>query len=132
MAQSGKRAANEALQMALACGATVENAARKAGLSARTVYRRLADPAFCQQVAQLRAQLFQRTTGMLTGAGMASVKTLVDLQHDASVSAAVRRSAARDVLEISLRFREVADLEQRLAALEAGLTNPPPDHPLRD
>ena len=69
---------------------------------------------------------------MLTGAGMASVKTLVDLQHDASVSAAVRRSAARDVLEISLRFREVTDLEPRLAALEAGLTNPPPDHPLRD
>jgi hypothetical protein len=97
----------------------VEQAARKAGLSARTVYRRLVDPAFRQRLEQLRAEIVQRTASMLTGAGMGSVKTLVELQQDAAVSATVRRRAARDVLEMGARFREATAVEQRLAALEA-------------
>jgi hypothetical protein len=112
--------------MALACGATVENAARKAGVSERTVYRWQADPAFQERVKQTRAEFVQRTAGMLTGAGMGSVKTLVDLQQDASVAPAVRRGAARDLLAMSLRFRETAEFEQRLAAIEVQLTNPQP------
>jgi hypothetical protein len=112
--------------MALACGGTVENAALKAGLSERTVYRWLADPAFRQQVAQTRAEFVQRTAAMLSGASMGAVKTLVDLQQDASVAPAVRRGAARDVLGMSLRFRENAELEPRLAALEA--QHPGPQH----
>jgi hypothetical protein len=129
MAQSGRKAMNDTLRTALAYGATVANAARKAGLSERTVYRRLANPAFRQQLDQLRAEMVQRTASMLTGAGMGSVKTLVDLQHDVAVSAAVRRRAARDVLEISLRFRQAIEVEQRLAALEERLKDPSPERP---
>jgi hypothetical protein len=61
---------------------------------------------------------------MLTGAGMGSVKTLVDLQQDDAVSAAVRRHAARDVLELGIKYRETADLEQRITALEERLAGP--------
>src|SRR5262249_12635176 len=121
--------ANAALLTALACGATVENAARKAGLSERTVYRRLADPAFRRRLDEVKAELVQRTAAMLGGAGMGSVKTLVDLQHDASVAAAVRRGAARDVLTMSLRFRQAVEWERRLAALEERLPNPLPGNP---
>src|SRR6516165_2974287 len=113
--------ADRVLLRALACGATVENAARKAGVSERTAYRRLADSAFCRQLSQLRAEMVQRTAGLLTGAGMASVKTLVDLQQDVAVPATVRRLSARDILELGLKLRESADLEQRLADLEARL-----------
>ena len=118
MARIARKAAHETLLMALACGATVEHAAQKAGFSKRTVYRKLADPAFCKEVQQRRTELVQRTTGMLIGAGLASVKTLVDLQQDASVAPAVRRSAARDVLHMGLRFGERAILEERLSTLE--------------
>src|SRR5262249_47177176 len=52
------------LLKALACGAIVENAARKAGICERTVYRRLANPAFRRQVNLLRTEMVQRTTGM--------------------------------------------------------------------
>jgi hypothetical protein len=55
---------------------------------------------------------------MLTGAGIGSVKTLVDLQQDVSAPAAVRRGAARDVLELGIKYRESAELEQRVAAIE--------------
>jgi len=120
-----RREAMDTVRMALACGATVAAAARKAGLSERTVYRWQAKPAFRQQVDQVRNELRQRTSGMLAGAGMASVKTLVDLQQDGAAGPAVRRGAARDLLTLSLRFRESAELEQRLAALEAQVLNRP-------
>src|SRR5262249_6736792 len=111
-------AATEALVRALACGATVEHAARKVGMGERTAYRRLQDPAFRARVDAARAEMVARTAGLLTGAGLGAVKTLVDLQQDAAAPAPVRRGAARDVLEMGLRYREVANLEVRLAALE--------------
>jgi hypothetical protein len=79
----------------------------------------LEDPTFVRQLELLRAAMVERTAGMLTGAGMGSVKVLVDLQGDVSVPAAVRRRSARDVLEMGLKFREAAELERRLAAVEA-------------
>jgi len=126
MARRCGKQADQALLLALACGASVENAARKAGISERTAYRRLDNPAFVRQLHQLRADMVQRTAGMLSGAGLGSVKTLVDLQQDVVVPAATRRGAARDVLELAIKYRETADLEQRVAALEEGLANTEP------
>src|SRR5262249_30282369 len=119
MARTPRNVTTDALVMALACGATVEHAARKAGLSERSVYRRLARPAFRARGNQTRLELVQRTARLLAGAGLWSVKTLVDLQQDSLVAAAVRRGAARDVLTLGLRFLEASQLEPRVAALEA-------------
>ena len=140
MPRSVQKSADRILLQALACGATVENAARKAGMSERTAYRRLDDPVFLDQLEQLRAEMVLRTAGMLTGAGMGAVKVLVELQNDAAQPAAVRRRSARDVLEMGLKFREIAQLEQRLAAIEAQmagvpglqLEQPPAHHELED
>jgi hypothetical protein len=117
MAQRGRRNADQRLLLALACGATVESAARQAGVSESTAYRRLADPAFRRQLQQLQADMVQRTAGMLTAAAGEAVKTLLQLQQ-ASTPAAVRLGAARAVLELGMKLREIADLEVRLAALE--------------
>jgi hypothetical protein len=121
MARTPRKEVDRTLLTALACGGTAENAARKAGVGERTVYRRLANPEFRQRLQQLRLEMVQRTTGMLTGAGMGSVKVLVDLQQDAAVSAEVRRRAARDVLELGLKLRDSADVQERLGAVEARL-----------
>jgi hypothetical protein len=132
MARGIRKEAEETLLQALVCGATVENAARKAGVSERTAYRRLHDPEFRQRLAGLRLEMIQRTAGMLTGAGPVSVKTLVDLQQDVAVAAAVRRRAARDVLEMGLKLRDHAEVEARLAAVEARLARAlaPEDGPM--
>jgi hypothetical protein len=126
MARTVRKGAERLLLQALACGATVENAARKAGVCERTVYRRLADVDFCRRLQALRTEMVQRTAGMLTGAGMGAVKVLVDLQGDVSVPAGVRRRSARDLLELGLKFRETAELEERLAAIEARLAGTAP------
>ena len=122
MANKISKAAEQALVTALAFGATVENAARKAGISERTAYRYLDDPAFQARVDQARRENMVRTAGMLSGAALGSVKTLVDLAQDVSVPASVRRGAARDVLEIAVKYRESTEMEQRVAAIEDRLS----------
>jgi hypothetical protein len=122
MANRISKAEEQVFVTALAFGATVENAARKAGIGERTAYRRLADAAFRARVDQARQEAVLRTAGMLTGAALGSVKTLVDLQQDVSVPASVRRGAARDVLEMAVKYRDSAEMEQRLAAIEDRLS----------
>jgi hypothetical protein len=126
MAQKGRRKADHQLLAALACGATVESAARQAGVSESTAYRRLADPIFCQQLQATRADMIQRTAGALTAAATEAVRTLLELQK-AAAPPAVRLGAARSVLEIGIKMREAADLEERLSALEQqlGVANSP-------
>jgi AcrR family transcriptional regulator len=117
MPQQGRRNADQALLVALACGATVEAAARNAGVSQATVYRRLQDPEFQKRVQQVRSDMVQRTAGMLTAASMEAVKTLLELQKT-PVPAAVRLGAARSVIELGTKLRETAEFEARLAILE--------------
>ena len=120
MSQRRRRKADHKLLMAFACGATVESAARQAGVSESTAHRRLEDAAFRQQLQAMRADLVQRTAGALTAASTESVRTLLELQK-ASAPPAVRLGAARSILEIGIKLREAADLEERLSVLEQQL-----------
>jgi hypothetical protein len=120
VARGRRRKGDAALVEALACGASAEGAARTAGVSPRTVYRRLADPAFRAQVGAARAELVRREAGLLTVAGLGSIKALTALQESAT-SEAVRLGAARAVLELSCKLRESADLQERVAAVEGRL-----------
>jgi hypothetical protein len=95
----------------------MEVAAQKAGVSAATVYRRLQDPAFQSQLQQARTDMLRRSSGTLTAAATEAIKTLLTLLQSTS-PAAVRLGAARTVLEVGIKIREAADIEERLAALE--------------
>ncbi len=117
MSRNGRHSADDSLLMALACGAIVENAARQAGDSPRTAYRRLADAAFRQRLQTLRGDMVSRTSGTLTAAAGEAVRTLLELLKNPT-SSSVRLGAARAVLEIGMKLREVAELERRLAELE--------------
>jgi hypothetical protein len=109
-----RKNADEALLRGLACGATVDSAARAAGISARTAHRRLKQEGFLKRLRDMRAEMVQRTAGMLTGSGLEAGKTLVSL-----LDPTVRHGAARTILELGLKLRENAELEERIAALEA-------------
>ena len=120
MASGRKKKADDGLVLALACGASPEGAAQKTGLSLRTVYRRLAEPAFRRQVEQVRAEMVRRTAGMFTAAGLAALKTFTTLQESAS-SEAVRLGAARAIIELGCKLRQAVEMNERMAALEARL-----------
>jgi uncharacterized protein (UPF0147 family) len=112
-----RRRGDTTLQAALAGGDTVAQAASKASLSERTVYRRLKDPAFQRCIVNLRAEMVQRSAALLIAAALLATKTLIDLQ-DPTIPASVRRRASRDIIELGRKLREATILERRLAALE--------------
>ncbi|HEX4608268.1 MAG TPA: hypothetical protein VH092_08690 [Urbifossiella sp.] len=111
---------DEPLLLALACGATVEAAARQCGLSDRTVYRRLADREFQVRLRAVRADMTRRAAGMLTAATGEAVQALLTLLKEPS-PATVRLGAARAVIELGIKVREVAELEVELRELEERL-----------
>jgi molybdenum-dependent DNA-binding transcriptional regulator ModE len=117
MKRSYHKKGDQELLLALACGASVESAARKAGVSVRTAYRRLENPQFRQRLQALRTSMVQRAAGTLIAAGLEATKTLLALLQPPNTGA-VRLGAARTVLEVGVKMREVSDLEERLANLE--------------
>jgi hypothetical protein len=118
MPHSGRHNADDQLLLLLACGATLESAARQAGVSLRTANRRAGDAEFQRKITELRWDMVQRAVGMVTAAMAESVKTLIVLQKE-TMPPSSRLDAARTMLEIGMKLRDQNDLEQRLAALEA-------------
>jgi hypothetical protein len=116
MANESRNRADELLLTQLAAGATVEQAATAAGLSARTAYRRLADPGFARRLAQTRDELISSALGELVDCASEAVATLRALLSASDER--VRLGAAKSTLEQLLRLRETLTLSQRLAALE--------------
>jgi hypothetical protein len=120
MAKEGKRSADPKLLLVLACGATVEVAARQVGVSESTVRRRLKEPEFQSKLHKLRADMHVRIADQLTAASTEGVRTMVQLMKETNPGS-VRLGAARSVVELSTKVRETADLAIRLAELEQRL-----------
>ena len=119
--------ADDPLLLALACGLSAEQAAeeaaRQAGVSVKTAYRRLGDAAFAARLGDLRRDLLARAAAMLTAAAVESVRTLADLLKPANAPA-TRLNAARATLEHGVKLRALVaveaspkDLDDRLAQL---------------
>jgi hypothetical protein len=117
VAHRGRRNADEALALALATGQTLRDAADATGIGERTATRRMADPAFRQRVAELRADMVQRSLGRMADGMSDAADKLRELL--AAESESVRLGAARTLLELGVKLRESVELEARLADLEA-------------
>ena len=120
MAGGGRQNADDVLVLALACGATVENAALKAGLSPRTAHRRLANPQFRQQLNQIRADMVQRAAHCLRPRRWRRSRRSWPFRTIPLRPRCVR--AARAILELGTKLREASEWEARLTALEQRMT----------
>jgi hypothetical protein len=117
MAGGVRSNADSLLIAALAAGATNEDAAAQAGVSVRTLQRRLAEPGFKQKVDQARSDLIFRAVGALADASSEAAQTLRDLL--ASDRPSVQLGAAKAILDLGIKVREHAELADRIEALEA-------------
>jgi hypothetical protein len=118
--RTGRKKADDALVFALSAGASAAGAARHAGVSERTVYRRLADPAFRARVDAARSEMVQQVVGRLAAVGTIASQTLQELLG--SESEAIRLGAARAALDFMFRGHEQDVLARRIAALEEQAT----------
>jgi DNA mismatch repair ATPase MutS len=99
---------------------TVTAAAAKVGIGERTLHTWLREPAFDAAYTALRHDAVGLAVGRLQHATGSAVDALIEVldTKDAPAPAAVRVSAAKVIIEYALRFRELDELESRIAQLE--------------
>jgi hypothetical protein len=125
MSVTGRKNADDAFLKALACGATVEVAAAKAGISVRTAYRRLADAQFQRRLAETKVEMVKRTAATFSAASMEAAKTFVELMGQPHAPA-VRLGAARNIVQLGLQLREHTDILEELVELRRMIATPQP------
>lgn len=105
------------LALALAGGQSIEAVAEQAGLSRRTIERKLADPAFRQMVAEFRGQLIATALGWLADNMTRAAKTITALLD--SPQEHIRLRAARTLITTGLRVRDSVELADQVRDLQA-------------
>lgn len=109
------------LSIALAAGRSYDKAAAEVGIGRRTVVRRMSDPDYRRRISEIRSGMLENASGQLANAATEAVTVLRVMLRTAE-SEHVRLGCARAILEQASRYREITELEQRLAALEAAVT----------
>ena len=97
---------------------TLAAAARKAGVSERTVYRYLRLERVQKQLRRGRGQLFSAALSGMREAWSESGPTLVKVMHDEKASGSAKVSAVRTALRAGENARLYDELEGRLVELE--------------
>src|SRR5262249_43615428 len=108
--------ADDVLALALARGATRQEAGRIAGVSERTVYSRLSDAAFRLRVAEFRRAMIDGAIGKLATLADKAADVLGQLLAEGIPLTRLR--AATSVLEQLTRIREHVELSERIEELE--------------
>jgi hypothetical protein len=121
MARNGtrRRKGDTAFLVALASGASVKQAAAKAGIGRRTAFRRLAEATVKKRVGEMRAEIIAQAAGRLARISTRAAAELGRLLG--SPDARVRLSAAWRVLRLTMQLQATTELDDRLKALEAAL-----------
>jgi hypothetical protein len=109
----------EAAIVALLAHPTMPDAAKAAGVSETTLWRWLQRDDFRKRYREAQEKVFDGALGSLHGATTEAVNCLRRNLSCGNPSAEVH--AARTILDYTLRARELFDLEDRIALLEAAL-----------
>jgi hypothetical protein len=126
-----RRNIDDLLAAELARGKTLASAALAVGCGEKTARRRWANPDFRARVASLRAELIDRTTGILAENLNLATNTLRELLADAD--SRVRLTAAVKLLELAVKYHDVTKptTPQREGAvieyIHRVITTTPPD-----
>ncbi len=94
--------------------------AKAAGVSQRTVRRRLSDPEFAAKVEAVRSEVLRRAVAKVSAGAVSAADTLLALLRP-SEGSMVRLGAARAVLDFGIRLRAEVELSDRLRVVEQHL-----------
>lgn len=116
MPGGSKKASDGALIAHLAAGASPAGAAKLAGVSEATAYRRLANPTFRQRVEKARSAFWERALGVMSKGAAESAIVLRRLLR--AEDGRLKLQAAKVLLEQGLKVRDLVDLARRVEELE--------------
>lgn len=103
---------------ALLSSETHTEAARKIGVSDRTLRGYLADPEFHQEYTRRKRQLVSEATKQLQTSYNSAIKALRGIVESETSSESGKIGAARALLEYGSRFTEDYDIMERLDSVE--------------
>ena len=106
---------------------TLALAAQNAGIGETTLHRWLHEEGFQAAYHEAQRQALAQTIAGLQQASGTALTVLRSLMLDQTATSSARASAARSVLEFAFRGAEIADLQERLEAIEAQLAGLPAD-----
>jgi hypothetical protein len=95
--------------------------AQLTGVSKRQIFRWLNAEPFSKAYREAKNRLLEGTLTALQAASTEAVSVLRSIMNDKNASVYARLGAAKSILELSLKAREVLDVEERLADLERRL-----------
>ena len=104
---------------ALLTSKTKLEAAEKAGITDRTMRRYFENPEFCQRYREAFAGVVQDATRRAQQLLEPALSTLQTVMEDEEIPAQARITAARSIIDYSMRLTEQNDIMQQLDELEA-------------
>jgi TATA-binding protein-associated factor Taf7 len=100
---------------------TVESAAKQSGVSAKQIFDWLNQPIFRQKLENRKNEGVNQAVDRLKATASKACDTLIGLLDHAE-SESVRHRVAIDMLNMTLKFMEFRDFEQRIRKLEDTIT----------
>ncbi|MCE2982844.1 MAG: hypothetical protein LW832_04670 [Parachlamydia sp.] len=100
---------------------TVESAAKQSGVSAKQIFDWLHQPIFRQELENRKNEGVNQAVDRLKATASKACDTLIGLLDHAE-SESVRHRVAIDMLNMTLKFMEFRDVEQRIRKLEDTIT----------
>jgi hypothetical protein len=116
---SGLTATQERALVALLSTTTTEEAAKRAGLTSRTLRRYLRIPEFRAEYLERRREIVSAALTLAQQRAPVAVSVLSTIMGDTSKPPTVRVSAASKVLDVAVKGVETEDLVERVAELQA-------------
>ena len=109
----------EKLLAALLTSCTKKEAAAAAGISDRTMRSYFEDKEFCQRYREAFAGVVQDATRRAQQLLEPALSTLQTVMEDEEIPAQARITAARSIIDYSMRLTEQSDIMRQLDELEA-------------
>lgn len=98
--------------------ATHEEAARKLGITSRTLRNYLKDPEFSARYEEANKSLVHNATSQIQRCLAPAIAALREIAEDESAGLNARVNAAKGLLEYGIRLSEIGDIYKRLEKLE--------------
>lgn len=99
----------------------IEQASKLSGVSSKQIFEWLNQPLFKSELDRLRNETVDEAVNKLKSSALKACETLVTLLDDAE-SASVKHRVAVDILNMTLKFMEFKEVEQRIRKLEESVS----------
>lgn len=117
----GRKVSREAAVNALIAQPTIKAAAASCGIAEKTLHGWLKEADFAKQVREAQQAVTRGTIARILSTVGLAVETLVEVASDKELAPGPRVTAARTLLEHTLKVYELEEVQRRLDELEGRL-----------